>query len=258
MKKKNHDLLIIFPLIILVFLIAFPDQIITYFTLLPFNSLSLNALIFAEPCGEGKSPAETGCYDADSVDGSDILNCLHGGACPIGVSYEPDEVSNTVTTNNEQPKEETITSETTNEVKTDTDGDGIFNDVDKCVFEPETFNGFSDTNGCPETYANTSTDTNSITQLVSITSTEDCITNFDDRFVFDGEQCVFEPTGVQLSTIVINPPNITANTIQTESKHTSSNINLNGMINSWYIFYIILIFTITITIIILLIKKYKK
>jgi len=32
----------------------------------------------------------------------------------------------------------------------DTDGDGIFDDVDQCVSLPETFNGFQDADGCPD------------------------------------------------------------------------------------------------------------
>ncbi len=32
----------------------------------------------------------------------------------------------------------------------DTDGDGIFDDVDACIDEPETVNGFEDEDGCPE------------------------------------------------------------------------------------------------------------
>ena len=32
----------------------------------------------------------------------------------------------------------------------DTDGDGIFDDVDKCPNEPETFNGYQDEDGCPD------------------------------------------------------------------------------------------------------------
>jgi outer membrane protein OmpA-like peptidoglycan-associated protein len=33
----------------------------------------------------------------------------------------------------------------------DKDGDGIFDDKDKCISEPETKNGFEDSDGCPDT-----------------------------------------------------------------------------------------------------------
>lgn len=35
-------------------------------------------------------------------------------------------------------------------IKEDSDGDGIYDDVDKCPHEPETFNGFEDEDGCPD------------------------------------------------------------------------------------------------------------
>lgn len=36
-------------------------------------------------------------------------------------------------------------------IDVDTDGDGIFDSVDGCINQPETFNGFQDSDGCPDT-----------------------------------------------------------------------------------------------------------
>ena len=44
-------------------------------------------------------------------------------------------------------------------VVADTDGDGILDDVDECPAEPETFNSFEDTDGCPDPITETVPDT---------------------------------------------------------------------------------------------------
>jgi hypothetical protein len=41
----------------------------------------------------------------------------------------------------------------------DADGDGIVNSADACVNEPETFNNYNDSDGCPDTPPSTPTDT---------------------------------------------------------------------------------------------------
>ncbi len=77
-----------------------------------------------DSCPQDKGVAPDGCPVKDS-DGDGFLDDVD--ACPEEAGVEPDGCP-----------------------IRDTDGDGIFDDVDACVNEPETVNGYEDSDGCPD------------------------------------------------------------------------------------------------------------
>ena len=185
--------------------------------LIPFTSFQLNGLVYAPAC-DGTNDGF--CYNAETTDGGAILNCLHGGACPQGVSYEIDEPTTTTETT-------TTTTEPTPIVDLgDTDGDGILNNVDLCIDEPETVNGFLDSDGCPETI-------NSVNQTYE----------------------TVEPT-ITIENIIVDPPTFTP-TI-TPIDDTGLSINLNGIVNNAIVIYIIIVVLLIVVLIVILKRHYMK
>ncbi|MBN1612484.1 MAG: OmpA family protein [Polyangiaceae bacterium] len=75
-------------------------------------------------CPREKGQAPKGCPDLDADKDSILLPC---DQCPEEAGVAPDGCP-----------------------VRDTDGDGIMDDVDKCPKEPETKNGYEDTDGCPD------------------------------------------------------------------------------------------------------------
>ena len=65
---------------------------------------------------------------------------------------------------------------------TDTDGDGIPDSIDTCVTQSETLNGYQDTDGCPDTNpATTDTDGDGISDSIDQCTTQDeTVNGFDD------------------------------------------------------------------------------
>ncbi len=78
-------------------------------------------------CPKEAGPAPKGCPIIDTDPDKDGVP-LPCDACPDEIGVKPDGCP-----------------------IRDTDGDGIFDDKDKCPKEPETKNGFEDTDGCPDT-----------------------------------------------------------------------------------------------------------
>jgi outer membrane protein OmpA-like peptidoglycan-associated protein len=70
-------------------------------------------------------------------------------------------------------------------VRLDTDGDGIYDDTDKCVTVKENFNGIEDADGCPEAAADNDTDKDGIPN-----SKDKCPTKAEDKDEFeDADGC---------------------------------------------------------------------
>src|SRR3989304_4711135 len=63
----------------------------------------------------------------------------------------------------------------------DTDGDGIPDSSDSCPTDPETFNGFQDSDGCPDVVPPTDTDGDGISDSIDQCPTQDeTVNGFDD------------------------------------------------------------------------------
>ena len=101
--KLDNQVLIIFGLVLL-FMVLFSDGIITMIILSPY--LPFNILGFIYPDGK----------DSSDYDGGALLNCMRGGVCPSGVTYQ----------------------------ELDEDGDGFTNSYDDC---PHIYSEVN--NGCP-------------------------------------------------------------------------------------------------------------
>ena len=70
---------IIIAVVIIAVFIIFSNQILTQFKLMAFLDLLPYDLVF--------DPG----YDATQYDGANVINCLHGGACPSGIHYQNDD-----------------------------------------------------------------------------------------------------------------------------------------------------------------------
>jgi hypothetical protein len=165
MKLSFNQLLIIILIASIAFILIFFNGVVVLFVIMTFSDFFLDGIVFAPECTAGENPEITGCYDKDNIDGGQVLNCLHGGVCPIGVSYEPTQQETCDSTDNAGYEEfalsETCRAETIAELEsagpvdqTDTDEDGIIDAYDRCPFQEETVNGFQDEDGCPETSSN--------------------------------------------------------------------------------------------------------
>jgi len=104
----------------------------------------------------------------------------------------------------------------------DTDNDGIINNDDDCVFNPETYNGFTDEDGCPETNA----DSNDFEIMEKI-----------------------EPK-VTIENLIINPPTYS---FEGEVFAYPEQQNLNATVNLAIIIYIV-VFVILLIIALLVVK----
>ena len=63
----------------------------------------------------------------------------------------------------------------------DTDSDGIPDSSDSCPTDPETFNGFEDSDGCPDTVPSTDTDSDGIPDSIDSCPTQaETINGFQD------------------------------------------------------------------------------
>ncbi len=144
------------------FVLIFFQGVVVLVVLMTFSDFLLDGIVFAPECSAGENPEVTGCYDKDHIDGGQVLNCLHGGLCPIGVSYEPTQQETCSDTDSDGLTQyalsEACRTETIAELEsagpvdqTDTDEDGIIDAYDRCPYQEETVNGFQDDDGCPET-----------------------------------------------------------------------------------------------------------
>lgn len=150
--KQNHIIIVMLVVSILVTGLFF-DSVVTGIILVSFSNFFLNGIVFSSECGVGEDPTVTGCYDKDHIDGSQVLNCLHGGSCPIGVSYEPTQQEDCsdpsfygkVDACPLDPVADAITLELQTN---DDDGDGILNQYDQCPTQ-KVINPTLTSNGCP-------------------------------------------------------------------------------------------------------------
>ncbi|MBT4327006.1 MAG: hypothetical protein HOD60_08900 [Candidatus Nitrosopelagicus sp.] len=189
MKITLNQLVIISLFVMIAFILIFFNGVVVLFVIMTFSDFFLDGIVFAPECKAGENPQITGCYDKDNIDGGQIINCLHGGVCPIGVSYEPTQQETCDSTDNAGYEEfalsEACRAETIAELEangpldsTDTDEDGIFDVIDKCPYDAETINGYLDLDGCPETSSSDS-DGDGLTDAV-----DQCPNNKED---FNGE-----------------------------------------------------------------------
>lgn len=79
MKKQHLEYSLIAIVFVLIVVILQPDYTITGITLFMLANPQMNNLVFEEG------------LDYSDYDGAVILNCLHGGECPVGVSRTNDE-----------------------------------------------------------------------------------------------------------------------------------------------------------------------
>ena len=239
MRFKVNPLIILSLILLVVVMIIFADSIVTIIVLLPFTNLVFNGVVFAPECGLDEDPNETGCYDKDNIDGGQVLNCLHSGICPIGVNWQPTGSEEWDATPDSDPHpDDPYQPPTVNPASLiDTDGDGIFDDKDECVFEPELVNGFLDTDGCPET-SSTDPDTN-----------ETIIVN--------------DLPDVDVVEILVNPPQLTDNLLNSavqspnsyiealEESNLRNTVNLNTMVNNAIIIFVAIVIVMIAVIVIL-------
>lgn len=66
----------------------------------------------------------------------------------------------------------------------DTDGDGIFDDVDECIYDPEDFDNFEDEDGCPDL-------DNDLDEIVDVD--DDCPNDPEDYDLFEDEDGCPDP-----------------------------------------------------------------
>lgn len=226
-QKQLLNYVAIGLLITILFMVIFFQGIVTNIVLYSFSNFVLNGIVFAPECTGDQTPEETGCYDPDTVDGGQVLNCLHGGACPIGVSYsatgsesedstpdsDPDPGDGGIVASDPAPRPEEF----------DSDGDGILDINDGCVFDAETVNGFLDDDGCPER---------------------------DDPTVNDLPE-------VDPVDVLINPPDVNPSFIdEVETLGFNANdVNLNDTVDAVFIMVVIIIVFLVLTLLMILKKN---
>jgi|APSaa5957512535_1039671.scaffolds.fasta_scaffold00325_56 hypothetical protein len=208
MNPLNYSIIILIISIIL--LVLFFNGVVTGIVLFSFANFTPNGIIFAPDCG---SPDDTGdiCFDADNVGGGEILNCLHGGACPAGVSFGAtgSETEDVTPDSDPDAGDGGIVASTFVDNTKDTDEDGIIDALDQCVLEAETVNGFLDEDGCPES-----------TQTPTVN----------------------EPPQVTVENVLINPPPLTDEFLAPETLSSSASaVNLHEAVDSVIILVIIVI-----------------
>ena len=223
--NENHIVILIVISVLLLF--VFFNGFVTLLVLLPYFSFTLNSVVFSPDCTPSSVEGDD-CYDRSKVSGGEILNCLHGGTCPKGVSYVEDEIESTV-----EPIVSAPTVSPTPVLSSDTnddDSDGIINSLDECVTVPETVNGFKDTDGCPETYT--------IQSSVPVT-----------QYV--------QPT---LTSIFTDPPDLSDVIFQSYSDlpQTESSVNLNESVNNASVLIILVMSVLLVSVLIISRKKIKK
>jgi len=228
----KHDTKVILLLgISLIFLLMFSDGIVTLITLNQFSDWFRLGFVY----DDGLS--------SDDFDAGELLNCLHGGACPSGVYYDDgstdadiiDDVGTSSssididgifgTSSSSDSTDSTSNAVIENATPDDTDGDGILDDVDECVNEPELVNGFLDGDGCPESV--------------------------------HGDNVVTQLPDTNVVNVLLDAPELQTQVILPEPD-LPSDVNLNETVNQSFIIYYIIILIITITLILLLLMKYKK
>ena len=79
--KENHVVIVLALSIML--LLVFFNGFVTLLVLLPYLDFPMLNVVFEEG------------YNMDDYDGATILNCLHGGGCPEGVTYVNDDTGET-------------------------------------------------------------------------------------------------------------------------------------------------------------------
>lgn len=228
MKFKVNPLIILSLVLLVVLMVIFADTIVTFIVLLPFLNPQINGLVFTDD------------YDPDTTDGAEVLNCLHGGACPTGVYFEPtgSESTGEDGTPIATPDSEVdagdggIVASPLPDPNADFDNDGIVDSLDECILDPETVNGFLDFDGCPET------------------STIDPETN--EEIIVD------ELPDIDIFRVIINPPELTSDILNTATQSPSAyiesnaTVNLNTIVDNAIIVFIIMIVGIVIFIAILI------
>jgi len=232
-------------IVILLISLVFIEGIITLIVLYPLNVFPLEIVFEPRLCetrndGTKETPETDGCTDPAKFEGSEILNCLHGGLCPAGVTYVEDEpviddtdVDSTVTNiSNCTPPLVEINNRCVSEPHPigDADGDGILDNVDACIFDAETINGILDTDGCPE--------------IVHGELPSDEVLTTEQK--------------IDIIDVLINPPQVLP-PIFTETQ-TSTDVpivNLNESVNNAIVIYIVLFAIIALIIGILFYKKYR-
>lgn len=228
-----------YSIVILVLLIAgtalFFDSIVTGIVIASFSDFFLNGIVFGPACGPDEDPQVTGCYDSDSVSGGQVLNCLHGGACPPGVSWEPtgSEPEDATPDSDPDPGDGGIVSSPPSDPNADFDGDGIVDSVDQCILDAETVNGFLDDDGCPE-----------ITE-VNNTGDEEIVTELPDANPID---------------IITNPPDISGSFIDevAELGFNANDVNLNDTVDSAIILVLVILVFMILALVMVLVKNLKR
>lgn len=220
---------IVILIILIIGTVIFFDAIVTGVVLASFSNFLLNGIVFSPECGPDEDPNVTGCYDKDNIDGGQVLNCLHSGICPIGVNWQPTGSEEWDATPDSDPHpDDPYQPPTVNPASLiDTDGDGIFDDKDGCVFEPELVNGFLDTDGCPE-----SSESPDVNELPEVT----------------------------IENTIINPPDISASFIDevAELGFSSNNVNLNDTVDSAIILVVVVLIAMILALIMVLKKNLGK
>ena len=79
MKKQHEQILLILIIATLGSIIIFIDPVIDYLSITLYTKLIPYDIVF--------DPS----VDKSQVDASQIINCLHGGGCPAGITYINDE-----------------------------------------------------------------------------------------------------------------------------------------------------------------------
>lgn len=216
--------------ILLIVLFVFQDSIILGLVMMPFSNLQLNGLVFAPD------------YDPETTDGSDILECLHGGECPKGVSYvdDPEIVDNTYA---------------------DSDGDFIRDGRDDCPFvagvDFQQIDGVS-VRGCPLPILN---DLPILNEDGTVNNDPNNIANIPNQTLeeFLGISTLTVPEGCDPCT-TFNPTftfsqeNLKYNQISDYPPTPDSNLNLNSMVNNAIVIFGLIV-VLVIGIIVILVRK---
>ena len=79
--NENHVVIVLALSIVL--LLVFFNGFVTLLVLVPYLDFPMLNVVFEEG------------YNSDDYDGATILNCLHGGGCPEGVTYVNDDTGET-------------------------------------------------------------------------------------------------------------------------------------------------------------------